>query len=303
MVVDLEKGVDEYLVQAEPILWNLGIELGRQCNLRCVYCYNGELIPSEDDLTKEEIVDAIDQAVDLGAKSIRLLGGEPLLFEGFFDIIDHINGKKQGDERVVPLVFTNGTLVTKDVAQRLADKKVSIITKLNSLRPRVQEFLNGGVKGSYERMRAGLDNLIDVGLSDLGDGINRLALQSVITRYNYRDIPKLWRLARDNDVIPYFELLKIKGRESGKNAISNKKAKRLFYKCLRIDEKRYGYSWTPHPPIISSKCLQHYYAVYVTSSGDVQPCSSVDINLGNLREEKLADILVTTTLRERGGSL
>jgi radical SAM protein with 4Fe4S-binding SPASM domain len=58
-----------------------------------------------------------------------------------------------------------------------------------------------------------------------------------------------------------------------------------------IDSKEFDCNWTPHPPLVASQCARHEYSCTITSIGEVHPCPGVDIAAGNIREQKLADIL------------
>ncbi len=60
----------------------LRISVTDRCNLRCRYCMPERgvpLIPQENLLTFEEITEVARSAISLGAKKIRLTGGEPLV--------------------------------------------------------------------------------------------------------------------------------------------------------------------------------------------------------------------------------
>ena len=55
-------------------LLSMEIELSLRCNFSCPYCYASK-DEVENELTPEEIRDAIIQAKNLGAKKIIILGG------------------------------------------------------------------------------------------------------------------------------------------------------------------------------------------------------------------------------------
>ena len=59
----------------------LRISLTESCNLRCIYCMPEGVEPKVcgETLTKENIFDIVEVAVELNIKKIRLTGGEPLL--------------------------------------------------------------------------------------------------------------------------------------------------------------------------------------------------------------------------------
>lgn len=74
-------------------------------------------------------INVITQAADFGAKDIDLMGGgESLVYNQFFKLIEH--AKKLGLEVET---FTNGTLITKDIAQDMIDYEEIPYVKLYSL--------------------------------------------------------------------------------------------------------------------------------------------------------------------------
>ena len=65
----------------------------------------------------------------------------------------------------------------------------------------------------------------------------------------------------------------------------------LFKRISKIDRNKYGHHWDPKPPLVGGECLRHQFSCAVNSEGDVQPCVGVTIPIGNVRKQKLKDIL------------
>jgi len=71
----------------------LRISVIEKCNLRCRYCMPEEgvpLLPKDDLLSFEEIERLAALFVRLGARKIRLTGGEPLVRRGIDDLVARI---------------------------------------------------------------------------------------------------------------------------------------------------------------------------------------------------------------------
>jgi len=133
-------------------LLTLDLELSRRCNLRCIYCYTNGGEPLDGELGLEEIFNVIDQAINLGAKKVSIVGGgEPLIYPDFFRITDYLNSRN-----IPTIVFTNGTAISNEMANKLSDHKVSVCVKLNSFNKETQDYLAGGIKGTYERITNGI---------------------------------------------------------------------------------------------------------------------------------------------------
>lgn len=267
-------------------LLSLELEFSRQCNLRCVYCYANAGEALHNEMTLHEIKSVIDQAAELGAKKIILLGGgEPLMYEGLQSVVEHISAKglKQS-------IFTNGMLITKTLADFFYRSGISVIVKHNSSISEVQDKLTG-IKGAYNKIKQGLEYLFEAGYPN-GNG-SQLGVQTVICRQNIKEIPDMWIWARERGIIPYFEIITNQGRAKQHKELhaSNEEIKKVFDELQCIDETRFGNKWSPHPTIASFTCKRHLYSCLVNSQGYIQPCTGIDMPVGNIRHEMLKDIL------------
>jgi len=124
----------------------------------------------------EELVAVIEQARQLGARRIILLGGgEPLLFPAVKEIIRHIDalGLSQA-------IFTNGICLDKELCRFLFDHRATVAVKQNSFRAAVQDEL-AGTTGAYAGIQRGLRLLMESGYPDAD---RPLCVQSVICRPN-----------------------------------------------------------------------------------------------------------------------
>lgn len=269
-------------------LLTLDLETSRVCNLKCVYCYANAGRKRENEMSPAELRNTVDQAIALGAKVVTVIGGgEPLMYSGIRDLIDYIAGKA-----VAQNLFTNGTLLSPAMARFLAERKVSVVVKFNSLKPAVQDNL-AGVDETFRRIRRGIEALVEAGYTRSRD--LPLGLETIICRQNYAELETMWRYARDRGMNPYFEVITFQGRaKKTKLNVTRRQLDRLFHRLLDIDEREYGFTWTPHPPIAGLSCRRHFYNLLVTSNGFVHPCTGVDINVGNIRHETLSEIISTS---------
>jgi len=266
-------------------LLSLELELSRLCNLRCVYCYAASGIAQPNEMTLEEILDVVDQAVDLGARKIIVLGGgEPLLYPELFTVIDHIITRGADAD-----LFTNGMMISPEIAKKLFERKVAVVVKMNSRDPETQDFL-AGHDGAFAAINQGLNNLIAAGYPSEE---HSLGIETVVCQQNYQELPDLWRWARSRGIIPYVEMMTMQGRatEHPELEVEAERVKDLFERLAVIDAAEFNNTWTPHPPLAASQCARHEYSCTVTSTGEVQPCPGVNVIAGNIRKNPLADIL------------
>ncbi len=131
----------------------LRISVTDRCNLRCEYCMPAEgikMLPHEDILSFDEIVEVCKVAVSLGVDKVRITGGEPLVRKGIVDLVKMlaaIGGIKD------LAMTTNGTLLP-EFAQSLAEAGLMRVNiSLDTLDPdrykkitrlgKIEDVLNG----------------------------------------------------------------------------------------------------------------------------------------------------------------
>ena len=93
-------------------------EITCRCNLRCVMCYTDCFNRTDkirEELTTDQILRIMDELADAGCLELCLTGGEPLARPDFFDLYEHAIEKG-----FLITLFSNGTLITDTVADRLA---------------------------------------------------------------------------------------------------------------------------------------------------------------------------------------
>src|SRR5579884_1674776 len=100
-------------------------EVTKGCNLRCIHCRaSATELSSPSDLSTKTALGIIDQIAAAANPILVLSGGEPLFRSDIFQLARYATEKGL---RVA--LATNGTLVTKHVAQMITDsgvKRVSI---------------------------------------------------------------------------------------------------------------------------------------------------------------------------------
>ncbi len=102
----------EEKIREKCIPFYSGFELTNRCNLGCFMCFQ-----SSDDYAEfstEKIKSILDELADLGCLFITFTGGEPLIRNDFFEIIEYSLKKN-----FAVTLKTNGTLINQSTAQRL----------------------------------------------------------------------------------------------------------------------------------------------------------------------------------------
>ena len=133
----------------------LGIEVTTQCNIDCSHCFARAEISESSSLSLELVKEIITEGYDVGYRHLHITGGEPLLWEGLFDVLDY--AFDVGYRTV--FLNTNGTLITRNYARRLSQyDNLSISVSLEGGEA-LHDHLRG--KGSYMRTVKGIQAAID----------------------------------------------------------------------------------------------------------------------------------------------
>ena len=171
---------------------NLRVSLTDRCNLRCTYCMPHDFaawLPSEHQLTTDELVRVIEIAVNEGINEVRLTGGEPLLRPDIVEIVARINAIKNAPT----LTMTTNALTLEKVAKPLVDAGLTRINiSLDTLdRDRFKLMTH---RDRIDDVFAGIKAAQDAGINPIK--INAVLLKGV----NSDEAPALLEWALTNDL-------------------------------------------------------------------------------------------------------
>ncbi len=270
-------------------LLSLRVETCLKCNLLCSYCSLSTREDRPEEITYDQIRDTIAQAHELGAESIVVIGGgEPTIYPHFEELISFIHARD-----MVPVVFTNTTTMTRDLAQFLLDHNASVIGKLDSLQEDVQDRMVG-VKGTYGKIRRGIEQLMSVGFSDTEDpAALRLGLSFVINKLNIGELPDLWRYCRERNIFPNLEMMIPNQRAEKQVELlpTREEWQAAKLELLELDRHEHGFEWLPYTPLLGCGCLQMYYNLYLTVEGDIRPCAEIQLDGISIHDYTLEEII------------
>jgi 12,18-didecarboxysiroheme deacetylase len=165
------------------VVWNVT----RRCNLKCVHCYahaTGEA--AKDELSTEEGKVLLDDLANFGCPVVLFSGGEPLVRQDLVELADY--AVKLGMRAVIS---TNGTLITRSVAQALKDVGLSYVgISLDGMKEVNDKFR--GVKGSFNRAMTGIEHCQQAGI--------KVGLRFTINRMNAAEIPAIFDLLEERNI-------------------------------------------------------------------------------------------------------
>jgi MoaA/NifB/PqqE/SkfB family radical SAM enzyme len=216
---------------------------------------------------------------EAGIETVAVAGrGEPLLDANLWELAQFVRG-----EGLQFVLFTNGTLVNKEIAKWLAGVCTTVITKLYALEPQAHDTLVG-VRGAWKNAREGLMNLLDAGMR----GPN-LGIDVIIAKPNETELPTLLRFARMLGIVPYFERLAPIGRGAklnGNFVIQEGRVDEIFATLRGIDEQEFGLTWgfaQGMPALAYAETDKRMAAFHLDVFGNVQPGLESGRIMGNVR--------------------
>lgn len=281
----------------------LAWESTRRCNLRCQHCRASatyEAPPGE--LTTEEVKALIDHISAWARPVLILSGGEPLLREDIFEIARH--GTSKG-LRVV--LATNGTLLNPGVVSEIKAagiRRVSV--SLDWPHARGQDAFRG-VEGAFEGALEGIRYL--------REGRIEVQVNTTVTRDNAAELPALLRLSEDLGAVAHHVFFLVptgRGKElEGRELDPEGYEEALGWLCAYMERTPLEIKPTCAPQFyrilhqagrnpkamgkgglhtFTRGCLGGISFLFLSSTGEVQPCGYFELSLGNVRERPLKEI-------------
>jgi heme b synthase len=276
------------MVQRESQLRMIAWELTRNCNLNCIHCRAAASKgPHEGELTLPECKQVIDQIAGFASPMIILTGGEPLLRDDIFDIIEYGNAK-----RLRLVMAINGTLLTEEKAFLMKEggiKRVSL--SLDGKNAKTHDAFRG-VIGSFNSVMRAADTLNSVGLP--------FQINTTVTRHNVEDLLDIYSLVKAIGAVAWHVFLLVpvgrgkglKGKELNTEAYEN--VLNWLYDIESKHEIEMKVTCAPHYYRIvqekgdtpkSAGCLAGKSFMFISHKGIAQPCGYLEIPSGDVKKD------------------
>jgi Fe-coproporphyrin III synthase len=137
------------------VVWNLT----NRCNLRCEHCYiNAEDRGYADELSHEQATAFIADVAEMQCPVLLFSGGEPLVRPDWFELACFAT-----EHGLRPVLSTNGTLITEEVAARLKESGMQYVGVSIDGLPETHDRFRGR-KGAFEESMQGIRNAHAAGL-------------------------------------------------------------------------------------------------------------------------------------------
>ena len=164
-----------------PDQFSIGITA--RCPNRCIHCGAADIKP-EKELTLDEICNAVDQSLDLGAYLVSFDGGETMLRNDLVEMVARVD-----KSRAIATCFTSGFKLSEERARELKAaglyaSRISLDSPFEAEHDRIR-----GRSGAYRDAVAGIKNASAAGI--LTD------MFVVVSPHNIDDLEEFYNLAAD----------------------------------------------------------------------------------------------------------
>jgi len=132
-------------------------EVTKKCNLKCLHCILGGCSSQEQELTTQDSLRVISRIVQLGGKTLRITGGEPLMRKDLGLIVREAHAFGLGLD-----LITNGTMLGDDFLKKYG-RCISHMAISIDGQKEAHEYLRG--KGSYEKSILSARKVMDSGIN------------------------------------------------------------------------------------------------------------------------------------------
>jgi len=269
-----------YLLSA-PVPFSAVYAVTYKCQCRCVHCSVADYGVPAGELDTAEAMELIDSVAGVGAVKITFFGGEPLVREDLCNLIIYA-----GRKGLRTSLDTNGLLLDKGMAARLRAAGIgNVNVSLDSADPSVHDSLRMR-KGCFDAAVGAIKSCVALDIPclvstyaskrSLGDG----------------DMVKLIALARSlgaSGVKILFPILSGNWRKNESERLDSEEEKRL----LALMDPSYVYLEDALQMVKSrgKGCsAMERNLLYISPTGDVQPCPAIPVSFGNVRRRPLAEI-------------
>ncbi|MCI1779636.1 MAG: radical SAM protein [Bacteroidales bacterium] len=260
----------------------LVISPSQKCNLKCTNCYacsNSETVPHLSYETFDRLVNEFRN--EGGGRFIVISGGEPLMYKDgdktLLDIFEKYND-------VFFMFYTNGTLINKEMAERLAELGNAVPAISVEGYEKETDARRG--KGVYKRILQAMGNMRNAGfpflISVTATSENTdLLLSDDFYKYYFDELGAtfMWQ----------FQLMPIGRGEAAFNMMPSPQQRIKLYRKWEdmMNSRKYPVADFWNSGVLTNGCIAYGRSggyLYIDWNGDIMPCVFVPYKIDNLNE-------------------
>lgn len=262
----------------EHRLHNVTLELTYRCNEKCIHCYVDDQTYQKE-LSFDQYKNLLDELAEMGCMYLLLTGGELTLHPDFLRIAEYASEKG-----FLVDIYTNGYHVTEEMIHRM----IALVPNSISF-----SFYGGdakshdavtGIPGSFEKSLKTMLIFKSAGVDTF--------IKSIALKQNFDSLEKLYQLGEMLDIPVAMAKLVTPSHTGEKKTSDCRLETEQQYKKLLDFEKTYRgkdvaiRDWAPGMAF----CSAGLNTLSIDPYGNVTPCNSFMILLGNILSQPLQEI-------------
>jgi MoaA/NifB/PqqE/SkfB family radical SAM enzyme len=256
-----------------------------QCNLKCSGCYTLGY-QRHPGLSYDLVKRILRECMDIGLHFVTVLGGEPFMYPHLFQMIEeHPN--------IFFQVYTNGTLMTKEKAEKIRDLgNAMVVVSCEGYEEETDKWRGQGV---YKKIMEAMDHLREahvlfgssatvtknnVGVVSSEEWVDHLLKKGIIAQM-------------------YFLYLPVNGQGDINLMVTPEQRNHLRKQVIKFRRTKPMFIldfWNDGPHV--QGCIaggRRYF--HINANGDVEPCVYTHIAMNNIKEVSLAEALNSPLFR------
>lgn len=283
-----DKRLSNYLNHLDMTMVPSGIvslSTTNSCPYSCSFCSTNARHDLSTDVDEELLGRTIDTMQELGVPFLILHGGEPFYrYDRFLHLVKHVRPE------TCLWLFTTGYGVTAERARELKENGLfGAWVSLDHYNPRVHNRLRGH-PDAFDNVCRAIEHFRTAGIYPC------LSLVPPDDLYSPAEFKRYYDLAKELGVgeIRVMER-KPSGREACRGVTPHSPVLSRLQKELHADPAYKNHppisglsTWLETDPALGCQCRFEY--LFVTSTGEVQPCEATEISFGNIQEEDFTTI-------------
>ena len=256
-----------------------------RCNLRCKGCYTlGYGLKPE--LDYKVVKRLLAECVDMGIYFITVLGGEPLMYPHLFQMIEE-------HPQIFFQVYTNGTLLTSEAAQRFLDLGNTLV--VISIEGDEKETDSWRGNGVYKKIMQGFENLNKANMIFGTSATVTSENEPVVSSFKFVDqMIELGSILQN-----YFLYVPINGRADLNLMVTPEQRNHLRKQVLAVRNSRPIFIldfWNDGPYVCGCIAAGRRY-LHVNAKGDIEPCVYTHVAMDNIKDTSLTEALKSPLFR------
>ena len=274
----------------------LHVELGYQCNLRCIMCFQKDYTQKiNPDIWQKKLLPLYPYL-----KRLIIQGGEPTVIKASKELADLALEK---NPNIKFGIMTNGLLFGKYWRELFVDHGYSANFSINGANKEIHEKIN--VNSNFEKVMKNLEDLI--ALRGAKENGLEISISFVIIPENLHQLDDFVELAKHLGVEKvrfFFDAARLPDDVEvvTKNITSALEKRKKYQDSLQVEglikfyeyycfKKKLDNVFKDEKEKIPPRCLAPWKSLYVDHYGKLMSCCMSNIILGDLNKNKIKDLL------------